>query len=100
MSGTVGKEHQIRIGGRPERLSARVSLAAGMFLAHLLRAVGGMATMCSRSVTEITGASHGVSILSLGKTPTPRVSAVTSGTRLTAGSSLSPLKHRRVSQNR
>jgi hypothetical protein len=60
----VGIEHEVWLISFPQWLGTGVSLAAGVLIAHLFGAVGGMAAVRSRSVTEIAGAPHGPSILS------------------------------------
>jgi hypothetical protein len=60
----IGIEHKVRLISFPEWLSTGISLTAGVLITHLFRAVGGMAAVRSRSVTEIAGAPHGSSVLS------------------------------------
>jgi hypothetical protein len=62
----VGIEHKVWFISFPEWLGTGISLATGVLIAHLFRAVGGMAVVRSRSVTEIAGAPHSPSILSTG----------------------------------
>jgi hypothetical protein len=51
-------EHQIGIVCCSQGLGASISLATGMRVAHLFRAVGGMTTRDGGLVAEITGTSH------------------------------------------
>lgn len=57
-----GSEHHIRIAAGPEWLCSSIPLATRVLVTHLFGAVGGVASVSSRSVAEVAGTSHGLSI--------------------------------------